>query len=90
MEGEFLSPEEIKQRWPVLETEDLEVLFLSLCFIVASLALIQGVTLQEFHSPWPTMQLGGPVLKASGRVQQTPFGPGDKSIIITDWHTAGG
>ena len=41
------------------------------------------------HMPC-TAQLGGPVLKASGQVQYTPFGPGDKSPKITDQHTAGG
>ena len=37
-----------------------------------------------------TGQLGGPVLKASGRVQNTPFGLGDKSPKITDQHPAVG
>ena len=37
-----------------------------------------------------TAQLGGPVLKASGRVQNTPFQLGDKPPIITDQLTAGG
>ena len=37
-----------------------------------------------------TAQLGGPVLKASGRVQHTSFGLGDKSPMITNQHTAGG
>ena len=37
-----------------------------------------------------TAQLGGPVLKASGRVQYTPFQLGDKSPMATDQHTAGG
>ena len=41
-----------------------------------------------------TAQLGGPVLKASGRVQYTPFQLGekwgDKSPMIKDQHTAGG
>ena len=37
-----------------------------------------------------TAQLGGPVLKASGSVQYTPFQLGDKSPMITDQHTAGG
>ena len=37
-----------------------------------------------------TGQLGGPVLKASGRFQYNPFGPGDKFPMITDHHTAGG
>ena len=36
-----------------------------------------------------TAQLGGPVLKASGRVQYIPFQLGDKSPMITDQHTAG-
>ena len=35
-------------------------------------------------------QFGGPVLKASRRVQNTPFQLGDKSPKITDQHTAGG
>ena len=35
-------------------------------------------------------QLGGPVLKASGRVQFSPFQLADKSPMITDQHTAGG
>ena len=35
-------------------------------------------------------QLGGPVLKAFGQVQNPPFGPGEKSPMITDQHTAGG
>ena len=34
-------------------------------------------------------QLGGPVLKAPGRVQNTPFQLGDKPPKITDQHTAG-
>ena len=49
------------------------------------------------YSVWPLMhdmlctaQFGGPVLKASGRVQNTPFQLGDKSTKITDQHTAGG
>ena len=37
-----------------------------------------------------TRQLGGPVRKASGRVQKTPFGLSDKSSKITDQHPAGG
>ena len=37
-----------------------------------------------------TAQLGGPVLKASGRVQFSPFQLADKSPMITDQHTAGG
>ena len=37
-----------------------------------------------------TEQLGGPVLKASGRVKKSPFGLGDKSPTITDQHTARG
>ena len=37
-----------------------------------------------------TAQLGGPVLKASGRVQNTPFRLADKSPMITEQHTAGG
>ena len=37
-----------------------------------------------------TAQLGGPVLKAFGRVQYTPFQLADKSPMITDQHTAGG
>ena len=37
-----------------------------------------------------TAQLGGPVLKALGRVQKTPFQLADKSPMITDQHTAGG
>ena len=37
-----------------------------------------------------TAQLGGPVLKAFGRVQYTPFQLTDKSPMITDQHTAGG
>ena len=36
-----------------------------------------------------TAQLGGPVLKASGRVQFTPFRLADKSPMIKDQHTAG-
>ena len=34
--------------------------------------------------------LGGPVLKASGRVQYTPFQLGYKSSMITDQHATGG
>ena len=34
-----------------------------------------------------TAQLGGPVLKATGRVQYTPFGLGFKSTMITEQHT---
>ena len=41
------------------------------------------------HMPC-TAQLVGSVLKTSWRVQYTPFGPGDKSPIITDQHRAGG
>ena len=37
-----------------------------------------------------TAQVGGPVLKAFGRVQYTPFQLADKSTMITDQHTAGG
>ena len=37
-----------------------------------------------------TVQLGGPVPKAFGRVQYTPFQLADKSPMITDQHTAGG
>ena len=37
-----------------------------------------------------TAQFGGRVLKASGRVQYTPFQLGDKSHMITDQQTAGG
>ena len=37
-----------------------------------------------------TAQLGGPVLKASGRVQFSPFQLADKSPMITDHYTAGG
>ena len=36
-----------------------------------------------------TAQLGGPVLKAFGRVQYTPFQLADKSPMITGQHTAG-
>ena len=36
-----------------------------------------------------TAQLGGPVLKAFGRVQYTPFQLTEKSPMITDQHTAG-
>ena len=37
-----------------------------------------------------TAQLGGPVLKAFGRVHYNPFQLADKSPMITDQHTAGG
>ena len=37
-----------------------------------------------------TAQLGGPVLKAFGRVQFSPFQLADKSPLITGQHTAGG
>ena len=37
-----------------------------------------------------TAQLGGPVLKAFGRVQKPPFQLADKSPMIKDQHTAGG
>ena len=37
-----------------------------------------------------TGQLGGPVLKAFGRMQKTLYGPSDKSPMITDQHTEGG
>ena len=37
-----------------------------------------------------TAQLGGPVLKASGRVQYTAFQLDDKSPMITDQYKAGG
>ena len=37
-----------------------------------------------------TAQLGGPILRAFGRVQKTPFQLVDKSPMITDQHTAGG
>ena len=37
-----------------------------------------------------TAQLPGPVLKAFGRVQFSPFQLADKSPMITDQHTAGG
>ena len=37
-----------------------------------------------------TAQFGGRVLKASGRVQYTPFQLVDKSHMITDQQTAGG
>ena len=37
-----------------------------------------------------TAQLGGPVPKAFGRVQNTPFQLGGKSPKITDQHAAGG
>ena len=37
-----------------------------------------------------TAQLGGPVLKAFRRVQNTPLQLADKSPMITDQHTAGG
>ena len=36
-----------------------------------------------------TGQLGDPVQKASGRAQNTPFGPGNKYLMITDQHTRG-
>ena len=42
------------------------------------------------QAPMCTGQLGGPVLKAFGRVQKTPFQLADKSPMITDQHTAGG
>ena len=42
------------------------------------------------HSMLCTAQLGGPVLKPSGRVQYTPVQLGDKSPMITDQHTTGG
>ena len=42
------------------------------------------------HSMLCTAQLGGPVLKASGRVQFSLFQLADKSIMITDQHPAGG
>ena len=37
-----------------------------------------------------TAQLGGPVLKAFGRVQYPPLQLADKSPMITDQHTTGG
>ena len=37
-----------------------------------------------------TGQLDGPVLKASGRAQYTPFELGDNSPMITDQHREGG
>ena len=37
-----------------------------------------------------TAQFDGPVLKAPGRVQYTPFQLGDKTPMITDQHRAGG
>ena len=37
-----------------------------------------------------TAQLGGPILKASRGVQNTPFRLGDKAPMIIDQHTAGG
>ena len=37
-----------------------------------------------------TAQPGGPVVKAFGRVQKTPFQLADKCLMITDQHTAGG
>ena len=37
-----------------------------------------------------TAQLPGPVLKAFGRAQFSPFQLADKSPMITDQHTAGG
>ena len=37
-----------------------------------------------------TGQLGGPVLKASGRIQNTLFQTGDKSPMIIEQHIAGG
>ena len=37
-----------------------------------------------------TAQFGGPVLKAFGRVQYTPFQLADKFPMITDQHSAGG
>ena len=37
-----------------------------------------------------TAQLGGPILKAFGRVQYTPFQLAVKSPMITDQHKAGG
>ena len=56
------------------------------------LVIFNNVQLQSTHCPFMlcTAQLGGPVLKASGRVQNTPFQLGDKSPKITDQYTAGG
>ena len=42
------------------------------------------------HCMLRTAQLGGPILKAFGRVQKTPFQLADKFPMITDQHTAGG
>ena len=44
----------------------------------------------RWWSTLPLNMLGGPVLKASGRVQFSPFQLADKSPMITDQHTAGG
>ena len=62
---------------------DLKVALYSCLGEVGSGSKLQG------HMPW-TAQLGGPVLKASGGVQYSPVGLGDKSPMITGQHTAGG
>ena len=62
---------------------DLKVALYSCLGEVGSGSKLQG------RMPW-TAQLGCPVLKASGRVQYSPVGLGDKSPMITGQHTAGG
>ena len=62
----------------------------------ASVKLVYWLLLGLLYYPgtlWPmlcTAQLPGPVLKAFGRVQISPFQLADKPPMITDQHTAGG
>ena len=62
---------------------DLKVALYSCLGEVGSGSKLQG------HMPW-TAQLGGPVLKASGRVQYSPVGLGDNPGGVLGLKTDGG